>query len=87
MSEVKCWAIGTGRVSMMRKASRDAAKYITEQDGFVGVHIVPDGRTLWLFDSENSAKVARNNAEAMGIKCGTHIGEFFVEDKYLGGKS
>lgn len=85
MSEVKCWAIGTGRVSFLHKKSRDAAKYMSEQEGFVGVHILPDGseRILWLYDTENHAKVARNNAESMGIKCGSHIGEVFVDEKYL----
>ena len=85
MNERKCWAIGTGRTSLFLKASRDAAKHMAEQNGFVGVHIVPDGRQLWLYDSENNAKMARNKAEAIGIQCGKQIVEVFVDETYLKG--
>ena len=86
MAEVKCYGIGTGRVDLLKKASRDAAKYIKDLDGFIGVHILPDLRNLWIFDTENNAKRAKNLMESKGIKCGKGIGEIYVDEKYLGGK-
>lgn len=83
MAEVKCWAIGTGKVNPLFKASRQAANYISNLEGFVGIHIGPDGRNVWLFDTENHAKVARNMMRSKGIECGKHIGECFVDEKYL----
>ena len=85
MAEVKCWAIGTGRISIIRKASRKAARYLSKQKGFIGVHVLPDGtgRTLWLFDSENNAKLAKNHAEGIGILCGKYIAEVFVDKSFL----
>lgn len=74
MAEIKCWGVGTGRVSLLHKASREASKYLSEQNGFVGAHILQDGRMLWLYDTENNAKRAKNNAESKGIVCGKHIG-------------
>lgn len=85
MAERKCWTVATGRTDIFRKASRDAAKYMAEQRGFVGVHIVPDGtgRQLFLYDSENHAKIARNMAESKGIVCGNNICECYVDERYL----
>lgn len=86
MSEVKCWAFATGRLVIWKKASRDAAHYIMTQPGYVGTHVVPDGRMLWVFKSENDAKRAKNNAEAQGAQCGKRVGEVYVDAKYLRGK-
>jgi len=84
MAEVECWTVATGNVSLLRKASRQAAKYIANLEGFVGVHIDPQGRgTVWLFNSENNAKKARNLMQGKGIKCGTNICQVFVDEKYL----
>lgn len=83
MAERKCWTVATGRTDIFRKASRDAVKYLVKQQGFVGVHIVPDGRQLFLYDSENHAKIARNMAESKGIVCGKNICECYVDEKYL----
>lgn len=82
MNEIKCYAFGTGRTSLIHKASREASKYIAEQDGFVGVHIIQNGRQVWIFKTENDAKRARNNATAKGIKCG-NVTEVFVEEQYV----
>ena len=82
MTEIKCYAFGTGRTSIIHKASREASLFISEQDGFVGVHIVPDGRQAWIFKTENDAKKARNNAIAKGVKCG-YVTEVFVEEQYV----
>lgn len=87
MAEVKLWAVGSGEVKPWIKASRDAVKYIKGLDGFRGVHIVPnDGRTMWLFDTLNNAKIARNLMESQGIVCGKHIVDVFVDEKYLAEK-
>lgn len=81
--EIKCWGFGTGAVDPFKKASRQAAKYISKQPGFLAVHL-PDARhTLWVFDTENNAKKAKNLATAKGIVCGREVVSFFVEKKYL----
>lgn len=85
MAEVKCWGVCTGSVSLIHKASREASKYLAEQDGFVGVHILPDGRMIWLYDTENNAKRALNNAESKGIRCGKGVADLFVDEQYLKG--
>ena len=71
------WSVATGNVNPIMKRSREAVKYIQTLDGFVAVHPTPDGRgTLWLFDSENNAKGARNLLRAKGVKCGSNICRF-----------
>lgn len=83
MAERKCYAIGTGRIDPWRKASREAVKYIKSLEGFQGVHILPDLKNLWIFDTENNAKRAKNNMESKGIQCGKNIGEIYVDENYL----
>lgn len=93
------WAIATGNVNILMKRSRQAAKFMKEQEGFIGAHIVPDGRgTLWFYDTENHAKSARNLGRAEGIKFGTNICRWIVgedgvpefdtewADEHIGGK-
>ena len=68
------YSVATGRLSLFRKASREACRFMGEREGFKGVHVHPEtGSLLWFFDSENAAKVARNEAEAQGIECGRNI--------------
>lgn len=72
------WSVATGKLNMLRKASRDAVKFMGDREGFVCVNITPDGRMIWFFESENAAKIARNEAEAIGIVCGSNICRFVV---------
>ena len=81
--EVECWGFGTGAVDPFKKASRKAAEYITKMEGFLAVHLPDTWHTLWIFDSENNAKKAKNLAEAKGIKCGREIAKIYVEKRYL----
>ena len=71
------WSVATGNVNPLMKRSREAVKYIQSLDGFVAVHPTPDYQgTLWLFDSENNAKGARNLLKAKGVECGKNICRF-----------
>lgn len=81
--EVKCWGFVTGAVNPLLKASRQAVDYIAKQQGFLAVHLPTPDKTLWVFDTENNAKMAKNLAEANGIICGREVVSFFVEKKYL----
>jgi hypothetical protein len=38
---------------------------------------------MWLFDTLNNAKIARNLMESKGIACGKHIIDVFVDERYL----
>lgn len=70
----KGYTVATGNVNPLLKRSREAVKYIKTLEGFVGVHPTPYG-TLWIFDTKNNAKGARNLMEYNGIQCGTNICE------------
>lgn len=84
MAEIKCYGIGTGCVNPFYKKSREAVEYIAVLDGFMGVHTLQDGRNLWIFDTLNHAKAARNLMEREGIVCGKEIGEVYVDEQYVG---
>ena len=76
------WSVATGAVNPFLKKSREAVKFLSQREGFVAVH--PNGNgTLWLYDSQNAAKSARNTAEAKGIKCGRNICRFRWEGDTL----
>ena len=74
------YSIATGKLNVFWKTSRDAVKFIADQTGFKGLHMVPDGRLVFMFDSLNDAKMAKNNAEAKGIVCGRNIMHWVVAD-------
>ena len=78
MSEEKyLWSVATGNINPFMRRSRKAIKYMMDQKGFVAVHPTPDNSgTLWLYDSENNAKGARNMARTQGIECGRNICRF-----------
>jgi hypothetical protein len=67
------WTVATGCVNPLKEASRQAVDFIKKLDGFVAVHPEYPCGILWLFDSENNAKGARNLMEAQGIQCGRNI--------------
>ena len=62
----------------MSKRSKEAAEFMTKQDGFVAMSTVI-GNTLFLYDSENNAKGARNMARTKGIVCGNNICRFRID--------
>lgn len=77
MGEFKyLWSVATGNVNPFWKKSRSAAKFLQEQPGFVAVHPADGRGILWLYDSENNAKGARNMARTKGIVCGRNICRF-----------
>ena len=84
-NEVRLWTVATGYVDPFKKASRDEVDFIKKLHGFIGVHPVPGRGTLWLFDTENNAKIARNKMEGKGIVCGRSICDCGVDKKYLEG--
>lgn len=75
------WSVATGNIEPFLKESRDAARFIASLNGFTAVHPEYPGGTLWLFDSENHAKTARNLMESEGIECGRNICRF-IWDTY-----
>lgn len=77
------YSVATGVVDMKRKASRNAAKYIASLEGFIALHPAYPRGILWLFDSENNAKSARNMMEAKGIQCGKNICKGTIEGDTL----
>ena len=70
------WSVSTGNVNPLHKASLKAAGYMCMQEGFVAVSYEYPHGTLWLYDTENSAKTARNQARLHGIRCGSNICRF-----------
>ena len=69
------WSVATGNVNPFMKRSREVVKYISGLEGFKAVHPNSKG-TLWLFDSENHAKAARNLLRMKGVQCGNNICRF-----------
>lgn len=67
------YTVATGNVNPLMKRSREAVKFISKLDGFVGVHPCYPYGTLLIFESKNTAKIARNRMENEGIKCGYNI--------------
>ena len=79
---MKAYTVATGNVDPRIRASRRAVRLIKKQKGLLGAHpCYPDG-TIWLFRTENDAKIARNKMEAAGISCGVNICEVDIDDKY-----
>ena len=74
------YSIATGMIDITRSSSRAAAEFIKSCEGFVAVHITTRG-ILWLFDSLNNAKIARNKCEGEGMTVGKNIGLFTVDEK------
>ena len=74
------YSIATGMIDITRSSSRVAAEFIKSCEGFVAVHITTRG-ILWLFDSLNNAKIARNKCEGEGMTVGKNIALFTVDEK------
>ena len=74
------YSIATGMIDITRSSSRAAAEFIKSCEGFVAVHITTKG-ILWLFDSLNNAKIARNKCEGEGMTVGKNIALFTADEK------
>lgn len=70
---MELWTVATGNVVPWNKKSREALNFIKNLEGFVGAQPHYPYGTLWFFDSENNAKIARNLMQAKGILCGKNI--------------
>ncbi|MBO7711917.1 MAG: hypothetical protein J6S85_00030 [Methanobrevibacter sp.] len=69
------YSVATGAISLVHKRSREAYEFMAKQDGFVSIYPAI-GHTLFLYDSENNARVARIKASSKGIQCGNNICRF-----------
>ena len=74
------YSIATGMIDITRSSSLTVPEFITSCEGFVAAHITTKG-VLWLFDSLNNAKIARNKCEGEGITVGKNIALFTVDEK------
>ena len=79
MKMTKGYTVATGNVNPFMKRSREEVKYIQTLEGFIGVHPTQYG-TLWIFDSKNNAKGAKNLMEYKGIKTGNNIVEIEFDE-------
>lgn len=82
MKEIKAYTVATGNVNPLMKKSRQAAKFISKLDGFLGmIPMYPHG-TLWAFKTEADAIRARNQMDAEGILTGNNICEVLIPEEY-----
>ena len=75
---MKVWSVAIGNVNPLMKESREAVKFIKTLKGFKGVFPHYPHGTLIFFETENTAKRARNIMESKGIQTGTNICEFEI---------
>ena len=86
MGEVEAWTVATGNIPakmFLPKKVKQALDLISEQEGLIGLHPVPQRGTLWLFRTENDAKIARNNMRAAGIETGCNIVKVYIDERYV----
>ena len=75
----KAYTVAIGNFSIiLTRDQKKALKIIQDQKGFLGLHPCYPKGTLCIFDTENHAKIARNNMEDAGIHCGNNICEIFI---------
>ena len=75
MNKQIVYTITTGNINPFMSRSRAVVDFIKQQEGFIGVHPhYPDG-TLWVFDTLNNAKIARNRIKGQGGIAGKNIME------------
>lgn len=79
---ISLWSVAVGNIPLFfgRKQAMEALKYISEQEGFVGIHRCYPRGTLCLFKTLNDAKGARNMMRLKGIQCGDNICEVYVHE-------
>lgn len=74
------YSVASGRISPWRRRSREALDLISKQDGFEGLHVMPDLRTLFFFDTRQNAIRAKNVMDSKGIPTGKNVCRFKVGD-------
>jgi len=55
--------------------------FVKDCDGFTAIHLIIPSGILWLYDSLNNAKAAKNIARMQGICCGKNIARFIWDEK------
>lgn len=78
---MKAWSVAVGNINPLQKASRDAVKYITNLNGFLGFFPHYPNGTLCFFVTENDAKIARNKMDSKGIQTGRNICEMEIGNR------
>lgn len=73
---MELYSVATGNVDPFNTASREAVKFVKELPGMVGVHPGSGRGTLWMFDSLDHARSAKNRMDEAGIITGTNICKF-----------
>lgn len=77
------YSVATGNFDITKKASRQAVKFAGTLDGLVcAIDCYPQG-LLWIFDTLNNAKGARNLMNSKGIVTGNNICEVIYDEKGL----
>ena len=71
------WSVAVGNLPLAPWKLSKVAKEFQKLEGFVGVHVLPRG-TLLFFESENAAKVGRNEMQATGNGAGRNICRWVV---------
>ena len=86
MTEVKAYTVAIGNFSIpFTRDQKKILKIIKNLDGFYGLQPHYPHGTLLIFKSENHAKRAMNELEAMGVKTGGYVGECFIPEEYAKG--
>lgn len=77
---VECYFFATAVFDLSRRKWRRGARHMAEtiadMEGFLAVdtnHI--DKGFIWIFDTENNAKIARNRVIGFGIPCSDAVGK------------
>lgn len=73
---MELYSVATGNVDPFNTASTEAVKFVKGLPGMVGVHPGSDRGTLWMFDSLDHARSAKNSMDEAGIITGTNICKF-----------
>lgn len=75
------YSVAAGGIRVFSRRGREAINYVASLEGFLGLHVYDKWHTLWMFDTVNHAKSARNLMVGKGIRCGKNIGRFVMRDE------
>lgn len=73
---MELFSVATGDVSPLNTASTEEVKLVRELPGMIGVYPGSGRGTLWMFDSLDHARSAKNRMDEAGILTGTNICRF-----------
>lgn len=76
------YSVATGLVTPGTPEADSMLTFARGQGGLKSVHPTKDG-ILWMYDSLNHAKIARNILTAAGIRCGYNICRFRIDGTEL----